>query len=237
MTPIDSGRGVTRPSNSNISLAGGTGSTPSSAPALGRGVTRPSRGHPAHRPIVECPNRSVIVFLTVCVKDKEPYLANERVASLLRNAWRMADRWSVGRYVIMPGHLHLFCSPGSYPMISVRTWTEYWKGLVARAVNGFGPLATGGTGSTPSSAPANLLAGGTGSTPSSVPVLGRGVTRPSKKTDSFWQRDCLDTQLRRDENYSAKWEYVRNNPVRAELVKSADEWPYQGELNVLEWHD
>ncbi len=41
--------------------------------------------------------------------------------------------------------------------------------------------------------------------------------------------------MRSDESYEEKWLYVRNNPVRAGLVNHADEWPYQGELNVLSW--
>lgn len=54
---------------------------------------------------------------------------------------------------------------------------------------------------------------------------------------TLWQTDFRDTQLRRHESYAAKWEYVRQNPVRAGLVKHADEWPYQGELNLLRWHE
>jgi len=42
-------------------------------------------------------------------------------------------------------------------------------------------------------------------------------------------------RLRRDENYSAKWEYVRLNPVHADLVKTSDDWQYQGILNQLPW--
>ena len=54
---------------------------------------------------------------------------------------------------------------------------------------------------------------------------------------SFWQKNFWDTQLRQHESYTAKWEYVRANPVRAGLVAHADEWPHQGELNLLRWHD
>jgi hypothetical protein len=43
-------------------------------------------------------------------------------------------------------------------------------------------------------------------------------------------------RLRRDENYHQKWEYVRANPVRAGLVKNAEEWPCQGVLNHLPWY-
>lgn len=49
--------------------------------------------------------------------------------------------------------------------------------------------------------------------------------------------DCWDTQLRAGESYDAKWEYVRQNGVRHGLATAANEWPYQGELNILQWHD
>jgi putative transposase len=50
-----------------------------------------------------------------------------------------------------------------------------------------------------------------------------------------WQRDFWDTRLRRCENYTQKWNYVRENPVRAGLVKSPNDWPFQGRMNVLPW--
>jgi hypothetical protein len=60
---------------------------------------------------------------------------------------------------------------------------------------------------------------------------------PREWPDPLWQRDCWDTQLRRGESYSAKWEYVRHNPVRAGLCAAPDEWPFRGEVNELMWHD
>ena len=61
--------------------------------------------------------------------------------------------------------------------------------------------------------------------------------RVPPRNPPLWQRDCWDRQLRTGESYTQKWEYVRNNPVRKGLVANADDWPYQGELNVLEWHE
>ena len=61
--------------------------------------------------------------------------------------------------------------------------------------------------------------------------------RVPPRNPPLWQRDCWDRQLRTGESYTQKWEYVRNNPVRKGLVACADDWPYQGELNVLEWHE
>lgn len=63
----------------------------------------------------------------------------------------------------------------------------------------------------------------------------------SKASDAaegtFWQTDFWDTQLRGHESYASKWEYVRNNPVRAGLVDRTEDWPHQGEMNLLHWHD
>ena len=41
-----------------------------------------------------------------------------------------------------------------------------------------------------------------------------------------WQRGCLDRLLRSDENLSSKWIYVRDNPVRQELVQRWEDWLY-----------
>jgi putative transposase len=43
-----------------------------------------------------------------------------------------------------------------------------------------------------------------------------------------WQSGFFDHALRSDESRAQKWEYVRQNPVRAELVSKAEDWPYWG---------
>jgi putative transposase len=59
--------------------------------------------------------------------------------------------------------------------------------------------------------------------------------RPSVSDGSqrtwHWQEGCFDRLLRSDESLSAKWEYIRQNPVRAGLVTNPDEWPYQFQFN------
>ena len=43
-----------------------------------------------------------------------------------------------------------------------------------------------------------------------------------------WQEEFFDHVLRSRESYAEKWSYVRENPVRANLVAYAEEWPWQG---------
>jgi REP element-mobilizing transposase RayT len=50
-----------------------------------------------------------------------------------------------------------------------------------------------------------------------------------------WQKGFFDHVLRSAESYSQKWEYVRDNPVRARLVKTWEEWPYCGEIWPIEY--
>jgi putative transposase len=41
-----------------------------------------------------------------------------------------------------------------------------------------------------------------------------------------WQRDFFEHRLRNEENFRGKADYILENPVRAGLVKRADDWPY-----------
>ncbi len=150
----------------------------------------PKRNRPVHQPIYEIGNRSVIVFLTICTAARRPILTTPEMHGLLCESWQKASSWLVGRYVVMPDHVHLFCAPGTDPPESLPSWVSYWKRQAAFAAGG-----------------------------------------------SFWQKNYWDTQLRQHESYAAKWEYVRNNPVRAKLSVTSEAWPYQGELNLLRWHD
>lgn len=50
----------------------------------------------------------------------------------------------------------------------------------------------------------------------------------------IWQRGFFDHLMRSAESYSEKWLYVRENPVRAGLVSRVEDWPYQGEITVID---
>ena len=50
-----------------------------------------------------------------------------------------------------------------------------------------------------------------------------------------WQAHAFHRRLRREESYTEKWNYVRENPVRAGLVTDPETWPYQGMIHALRW--
>jgi len=59
------------------------------------------------------------------------------------------------------------------------------------------------------------------------------MARELKVRGRVWQEDFFDHVLRSTESYSQKWDYVKDNPVRAGFVKKSDEWLFQGEIESL----
>ena len=57
---------------------------------------------------------------------------------------------------------------------------------------------------------------------------------PFEKARTDLQEGFFDHVLRNDESYQQKWIYVRDNPVRAGLAESSDDWPYQGEIVYID---
>lgn len=55
-------------------------------------------------------------------------------------------------------------------------------------------------------------------------LLRVGVQKP------HWQEGFFDHLLRNSESYSQKWEHVRMNPVRAQLCRTPEGWPFHGEI-------
>ena len=104
---------------------------------------------------------------------------------------------AVGRYVIMPDHVHFFVRGNPDFVLSS------WVGGLKRAM--------------------------------SVAGLNQShATRLPMQRKSLWQPGFFDHVLRNDENYAQKWEYVRENPVRGGLVAEWHEWPYQGEIALID---
>src|SRR6266571_4548941 len=85
------------------------------------------RKRPAHFPTITVGFRSTIIFLTVCTRCRKPLLANDEAARLIADSWRVANFWRVGRYVIMPDHIHLFCAPNTFPAQPLKKWIGFWE--------------------------------------------------------------------------------------------------------------
>ncbi len=132
---------------------------------------------------------SPVYFVTFCTHERQRFLAKDEVHTAFVLFAKRAERnfnVAVGRYVIMPDHVHVFVRGGCN--FRLGAWIGALKQVLAKA---------------------GML---------------------SRAKGQVWQEGFFDHLLRTNESYSQKWNYVRENPVRAGLVKSAADWPYQGEV-------
>jgi REP element-mobilizing transposase RayT len=133
-----------------------------------------------------------IYYITACTYSRRRILDHPGVHdSFIQFGLRATGHGvSVGRYVIMPDHIHLFAgfAPKS---ISVSAWMKSFKNAISKTL--------------------------------------KHVTFPGP----HWEKGFFDHVIRSEESYDQKWLYVRDNPVRAGLVQSAEDWPYAGEISEL----
>ena len=72
-----------------------------------------------------------IVFLTLCTRNRHPWLAAPEPHQVLRAVWSRFDAWLVGFYLLMPDHLHLFCAPHDLNY-RLEQWVKCWKSHCTR---------------------------------------------------------------------------------------------------------
>jgi len=123
-----------------------------------------------------------IYFVTTCTLKRRSILASNEVAKILSDEWKNAHNrhgWAIGRYVIMPDHVHFFCSAeldAKTLPIFMQAWKQWTSKRMAREL-GF--------------------------------------------SGAVWQEEFFDHVLLSTESYSQKWDYVKQNPVRAGLIANA----------------
>jgi REP element-mobilizing transposase RayT len=143
-----------------------------------------------HRVWIDYP----IYFVTTCSFRRRAVFASASIAAILVNEWHAARArhgWAIGRYVIMPDHVHFFCS-AELDAKPLPKFMQSWKQWTSKRIKQEGAIV-----------------------------------------GSVWQPEFFDHVLRSTESYSQKWDYVRENPVRAGFVDDADHWPWQGEIDEL----
>jgi putative transposase len=129
-----------------------------------------------------------LYFVTFNTRRRKRLLANAKVLQRFIEFARRGEEngIAVGRYVIMPDHIHLFVSHNSDGTLS--QWVRLLKRHLSEAIESSPP---------------------------------------------DWQRGFFDRLIRHSESYNEKWNYVYLNPMRAGLVGEPEDWPCQGEIEIL----
>jgi putative transposase len=175
---------------------------------------------PPRLPIIFQRFNAPLYFVTFNTLLKRPLLANDSVHAAFRSYAERGLEFNVatGRYVLMPDHVHVFVRIGRD--MTLRRWESGLKQCLGKSLTQLGHK--------PTTVPLRGVA-------SALCARGRatGSTLQSK-LKSFWQPGFFDHLLRHDESYAQKWDYVWRNPVRAKLVAQPEDWPYQGEIHLID---
>jgi REP-associated tyrosine transposase len=142
-------------------------------------------GHPPRIPVWLRWEQSVIYFVTICVANRKPVLANGNAFIAFKNAVAKLHHWTVLAAILMPDHLHVIAVPMEDREAKI--------GNFAAAIKRW--------------------------------------MRQELDAAWKWQPGCFDRLLRSNESLHDKWLYVEENPVRAGLVRSWQDWPYRYEFN------
>src|SRR5689334_8758234 len=90
------------------------------------------RKRPVHCQPLAKGNRPTILFVTFCTKNRKPLLARPEAFELILEELTSANHWLVGKFVVLPDHIHLFCSPGIVDPPPVNKWITFVKSSISK---------------------------------------------------------------------------------------------------------
>jgi putative transposase len=161
-----------------------------------------------------------LYFVTTNTEDRKPILANTQVHDAFRKFCQagLEREVFVGKYVLMPDHLHLFVVFGD----------EYGSAILKRRQSQTD--ATEDDVAAVCDRRLSVLSEWMKSFKNSLSKTLRTMNVPAP----HWQKGFFDHVMRSEESYSQKWLYVAENPVRKKLAARPQDWPFQGEIYPLE---
>lgn len=81
--------------------------------------------------------RDAVYFITTCVTERRAVLANETVHRILKqelSTMNSRHGWAIGRYTIMPDHVHFFAKPVGAEAKKLSQAIGRWKEWTAKQI-------------------------------------------------------------------------------------------------------
>jgi REP element-mobilizing transposase RayT len=165
-----------------------------------------------------------IYFVTACTENRRPIFAKDAVHNDFKKFCEkgLSQGVFVGKYVLMPDHLHLFVTFGA----------EYESVLAERFRIRRARAKSAAVAAAIHNRRLSFLSEWMKSLKNSLSKTLRQMKIPAP----HWQKDFFDHVMRSEESYAEKWLYVAENPIRKNLATRAEDWPFQGEIYPLRAH-
>jgi putative transposase len=163
-----------------------------------------------------------LYFVTANTDARKTILASPKIHEGFRKFCEtgLARGVFVGKYVLMPDHLHLFVT---FEEEFEATLIERRKTAMMDSRSSTKPVAA------VCDRHLSMLSDWMKSLKNSLSKTLREMGVPAP----HWQKGFFDHVMRSEESYSRKWLYVAQNPVRKYLAACPEDWPYQGEIFPL----
>ncbi|MCL4236360.1 MAG: transposase [Deltaproteobacteria bacterium] len=143
-------------------------------------------------------------------------LRDPRAAKCIVENWRRftPDRYDLIAWVVMPNHVHglIRILAGT----SLGKIVQSWKSYTGRRIR-------------------ELLSGTESASGPSHAIGSPGRDNPANRTTAggVWMREYWDRYIRDDQHFDATVNYIHQNPVKAGLVRIAEDWPWSSAAEYL----
>jgi putative transposase len=146
----------------------------------------------------------------------ECWLRDSRVAGVVEEAMRFhhGERYELLAWCVMPNHVHVLVHVWDWPLWKlIASWKRFSATRALRLLEAEGRF--GDRRSRAERRFPNRHEEEEGSTPNRSSAL-----------RAFWQREYWDTFMRDAEQEKTAVRYVENNPVKAKLCRTTEDWPF-----------
>lgn len=96
-----------------------------------------SHNHLKRIPVWLPEDAAVIYFVTCCTASRQKLLATPEAHKAVVGAWHRLNPWKVGRYVVMPDHVHFFVAPFDRDA-SLSKCIQAFRSFVTKSLRSFG---------------------------------------------------------------------------------------------------
>jgi REP element-mobilizing transposase RayT len=157
-------------------------------------------------------------------------LRNPQIAELVIENWRhyAKMRYDLISYVVMPNHVHVLIRV--YESFSLAKIVQSWKGYTGKKIKEMITVGIAGNADCPVGSRAKPTlgdpreAGNAGN--ADCPVGSRAKPTLGDPRRRIWHREFWDRYIRDEKHFNSAIDYIAQNPIKAGLVKNAEDWPW-----------